>query len=106
MTWLGCIVTLAWHRKQLCPATPACFRPAGIQSAGQDAWLCEEGVGRVWVQDLLVAGVRVGAGAGLAVLGGPHGGVAEESGGTLLTELALGVVQAALHQSRSKTHCH
>ena len=81
----------------------ACMLQTGRgPGCGQDGRL----VGRVWVQDLLVVGVRVGAGAWLAVLGGPDGGVAVETGGTLLTQLALGVVQAALHQSKTKTLRH
>lgn len=44
----------------------------------------------------LVVWVGVGAGAGLAVLRRPDGRVAEEAGRTLLAQLTLGVVQAAL----------
>lgn len=49
----------------------------------------------------LVVWVGVGAGAGLAVLRGAHGRVAEEAGGALLAQLALGVVQAALIGQRN-----
>jgi len=56
------------------------------------------------VQHSLVVGVRVGAGAGLAVLGGPDGGVPEESLGALLTELALGAVKTALDHTNKQTN--
>lgn len=47
-------------------------------------------------QDSLVLWVSVRAGAGLAVLRSANSGVTEEAGRALLTELPLGVVQAAL----------
>lgn len=49
----------------------------------------------------LVVWVVVRAGAGLTVLRGTHGRVAKEAGGTLLAQLALGVVQAALIGQRN-----
>lgn len=52
--------------------------------------------GPVRGQSSLVVRVGVRAGAGLAVLRGSHRGVAEEPGSTLLTQLPLSVVQAAL----------
>lgn len=51
---------------------------------------------RLVFQDSLVVRVGVRAGAGLAVLWSASGGVAEEAGGALLTELTLCVMQAAL----------
>lgn len=44
----------------------------------------------------LVFRVREGTGAGLAVLGGPGGGIPVETGGTLVTEIPCCVVQASL----------
>lgn len=59
---------------------------------------------RCLCQDSLVVRVSVRAGAGLAVLRSANGGVAEEAGGALLTQLALSVVQAALEEEREETH--
>lgn len=46
----------------------------------------------------LVVWVTVGAGAGLAVLRSANSGVTKEARSALVTELALGVVQATLEQ--------
>lgn len=47
----------------------------------------------------LVLREREGTGAGLAVLGGPGGGVPVEAGGTLVTEVPCRVVRASLGDS-------
>lgn len=54
----------------------------------------------------LVVWVGVRAGAGLAVLRGTDGRVAEEAGGALLAQLTLGVVQAALIGQINPFICH
>lgn len=54
----------------------------------------------------LVVWVTVGAGAGLAVLRSANSGVTKEARSALVTELALGVVQATLEQEMYHVYRH